>query len=30
MKNDPAVKNGVMEAELHPFRIALLEERPNV
>jgi uncharacterized protein YciI len=30
MKSDPAVKNGVMEAELHPFRIALLEERLNV
>lgn len=25
MKNDPAVKNGVMTAELHPFRIALLK-----
>jgi len=25
MKNDPAVKNGVMTAELHPFRIALME-----
>jgi uncharacterized protein YciI len=25
MKNDPAVKKGVMTAELHPFRIALIE-----
>jgi uncharacterized protein YciI len=24
MKNDPAVKKGVMTAELHPFRIALM------
>jgi uncharacterized protein YciI len=26
MKNDPAVKKGVMTAELHPFRIALIKE----
>jgi uncharacterized protein YciI len=26
MKNDPAVKKGVMAAELHPFRIALVEK----
>jgi hypothetical protein len=26
MKNDPAVKNGVMTAELHPFRISLIEK----
>jgi uncharacterized protein YciI len=26
MKNDPAVKKGVMKAELHPFRVALLEK----
>ncbi len=25
MKNDPAVKKSVMTAELHPFRITLLE-----
>jgi uncharacterized protein YciI len=25
MKNDPAVKKGLMVAELHPFRIALME-----
>jgi uncharacterized protein YciI len=25
MKNDPAVKKGVMTAELHPFRIALIK-----
>lgn len=25
MKNDPAVKRSVMTAELHPFRIALME-----
>jgi uncharacterized protein YciI len=24
MKNDPAIKKGVMTAELHPFRIALM------
>ena len=24
MKNDPAVKKGVMTADLHPFRIALV------
>lgn len=26
MKNDPAVKKNVMTAELHPFRIALIEK----
>jgi uncharacterized protein YciI len=26
MKNDPAVKKKVMTAELHPFRIALIEK----
>lgn len=26
MKNDPAVKKGVMTGELHPFRIALIEK----
>jgi uncharacterized protein YciI len=26
MKNDPAVKKGVMTAEMHPFRIALIEK----
>jgi len=25
MKNDPAIKGGVMTAELYPFRIALME-----
>jgi uncharacterized protein YciI len=27
VKNDPAVKNGIMTAELHPFRIALIEKK---
>jgi uncharacterized protein YciI len=26
MKNDPAVKKGIMTAELHSFRIALIEK----
>jgi uncharacterized protein YciI len=26
MKNDPAVKKGVMTAEMHPFLIALTEK----
>ena len=26
MNNDPAVKEGIMTAELHPFRISLLSE----
>jgi len=26
MKNDPAVKKGVTTAELHPFRVALIEK----
>jgi uncharacterized protein YciI len=26
MKNDPAVKKGIMIAEIHPFRIALIEK----
>jgi uncharacterized protein YciI len=26
VKNDPAVKNDVMTAELHPFRIALIKQ----
>jgi uncharacterized protein YciI len=26
MKNDPAVKNHVMNAELHPFRVSLIEK----
>jgi uncharacterized protein YciI len=26
MKNDPAVKKGIMTAELHPFRISLLQK----
>lgn len=25
MKNDPAIKKAIMTAELHPFRIALME-----
>jgi uncharacterized protein YciI len=27
MRSDPAVKNGVMRAELFPYRIALMAER---
>ena len=27
MENDPAIKNGVMRAELYPYRIALMEGR---
>jgi uncharacterized protein YciI len=27
MKNDPAVKHGVMTAELHPFHVSLAEKR---
>ncbi|PWK14842.1 YciI family protein [Tumebacillus permanentifrigoris] len=27
MENDPAIKFGVMSAELHPFRVALLAEQ---
>lgn len=27
MKNDPAVKKGIMTAELHSFRLALIEKR---
>jgi uncharacterized protein YciI len=27
MQEDPAVKEGLMEAELHPFRVALLTSR---
>lgn len=30
MNNDPAVKNGVMTAELHPFRVSLLSENVSV
>jgi len=26
VKNDPAVKKGIMTAEMHPFRIALMEK----
>ena len=26
MKNDPAVKKGIMTAELHPFRVSLIEK----
>jgi hypothetical protein len=26
MNNDPAVKNGVMRASLHPYRVALISE----
>ena len=26
MKNDPAVKEGIMTAELHPFRVSLIEK----
>jgi len=26
MKNDPAVKNGIMTAQLYPFRVALIEK----
>lgn len=26
MKNDPAVNKGIMTAELHPFRIALMKK----
>jgi uncharacterized protein YciI len=26
MKNDPAVRNQVMNAELHPFRVSLIEK----
>jgi uncharacterized protein YciI len=26
MKNDPAVKKGLMAAEIHPFRVALIEK----
>lgn len=27
MKNDPAIKKGIMTAELHPFHLALVEKR---
>ena len=27
MKNDPAVKKNVMTAELHPFRVVLIEKQ---
>ena len=27
MRNDPAIKKGVMAAELHPFRVALTERQ---
>ncbi|MFC0188589.1 YciI family protein [Fictibacillus aquaticus] len=30
MKNDPAVKKGVMTADLHPFRVSLLSENVSV
>ena len=26
MENDPAIKNGVMRGELHPFRVSLLAD----
>lgn len=26
MKNDPAVKKGIMTAELHPFRVSFIEK----
>ncbi len=26
MKNDPAVRKGIMTAQLHPFRISLMEK----
>jgi len=29
MENDPAVKNGIMTAELHPYRIALMRTLAN-
>jgi len=27
MENDPAVKKGVMKAEMYPFRVALVEKK---
>jgi uncharacterized protein YciI len=27
MNDDPAVKHGIMTAELHPFRVSLIESR---
>jgi uncharacterized protein YciI len=27
VKNDPAIKDGVMTAELHPFRVSLIEKQ---
>jgi uncharacterized protein YciI len=27
MENDPAVKHGIMIAELHPFHVSLIEDR---
>lgn len=29
MKNDPAVKHGIMTAELHPFHVSLAEKRQS-
>jgi uncharacterized protein YciI len=29
MENDPAVSNGVMLAELYPFRVALMEKQES-
>lgn len=29
MKNDPAVKHGIMKAELHPFHVSLAEKRQS-
>jgi hypothetical protein len=29
MENDPAVKQGIMAAELHPFRVSLIENRQS-
>ena len=28
MANDPAVKNHIMTADLHPYRIALIKDKP--
>ena len=30
MKNDPAVKKGVMTTGLHPFRVALIKKKLSV
>jgi hypothetical protein len=29
MENDPAVKHGIMTAELHPFRVSLIENQQS-